>query len=67
MLLNDYVGPDGKRRISGLVDVAGSPGVAAVALWEETAPGSGAFLWSDLNAATVNTGTPPAPHYLSTS
>ena len=61
----DYVGPDNRRRISGPVDVA--PGQVAIAVWVETAPGSNQFEWFDLNGITVNTGTPPAPHYISTS
>ena len=63
MLLNDYTGTDGRRRISGLVEV--SPNVAAIAIWVETAPNSNQFDWYDLNAITINTGG--APHYVSTT
>lgn len=55
---NDYVGPDGLRRISGYVDVPGSPGQAQVVLWTETAVGSNKFEWYALTGDTEN-GQPP--------
>jgi hypothetical protein len=57
-LFNDYVGPDGLRRLSGFIDVPGEPGQVQLVLWTETAVNSNKFEWYALTGDTTN-GQPP--------
>jgi hypothetical protein len=61
IVLNDYIGADGKRRFSGLVPVPNSESFQVI-YWTETAPGSDKFDWYALYSDTVNNMPAPPPN-----